>query len=226
MTPNIFKSTEKFFTPWNVTIDSLDAFSFKASECTSIFKEQNKIPTLSRVYITFKIESSHSLSYLKHGSNNHVENIFDTLKKNNAFLRHDKFMSHKEYSLWFFVEVNPRVTLRETLRRRIHDKLMWIDLDAEVSQYMIHQDMDSKWQSTCKERIIIPSFDIYGRKVGNVNAKDRVTTFTYEIRCAPDKASMLKNLLCNIPSESFLTSISSLMDWIQSQSQIQWETSY
>ena len=167
-----------------------------------MFNEKNKTPKLSRVYITFKIESSHSLSYLKHGSNNHVENIFDTLKKNNAFLRHDKFMSHKEYSLWFFVEVNPRVTLRETLRRRIHDKLMWINLDAEVSQYMIHQDMDSKWQSTGKERIISPSFDIYGREVGNGNAKDRVTTFAYEIRCAPDKAYMLNNLLCNIPSES------------------------
>ena len=63
---------------------------------------------------------------------------FDTLKQNNTFLHYDKFESHREHLIGFSVEVNPRVTLRETLRRRIHNQLMWIDLNAEKNQYMIH----------------------------------------------------------------------------------------
>ena len=43
------------------------------------------MPKNPRVYITFKIES------LKHGNNTHIEHIFDTLVKNNAFLSHNKF---------------------------------------------------------------------------------------------------------------------------------------
>ena len=104
------------------------------------------MPKSSNVYIYFKIEFSRSLGDLKHGNNTHMANIFDTLKKINTFLRHKKIKSHKEYSLEFFVEINPRVTLRETLRRRIHDQLMWIDLDDEDCKDMIHQEIDSKGQ--------------------------------------------------------------------------------
>ena len=160
-----------------------------------MFNDFTKCPKTSRVYISFKIESSRSLGDLKHGNNTHMENIFDTLKKNNVFLRHEKLKSHKEHSLGFFVEINQRITLREPLRRRIQDQLIWINLDDEDCKYMIHHEIDSKGQSSGKERIIIAAFDLHSREVGDGNGKDRVTTFAYEIRCAPTKAYMLKNLL-------------------------------
>ena len=118
-----------------MTIDSLNDFPSEALEYTSMLNEVTKFPKPSRVYITFKIELLLSLSDLKLGNNVYMENIFDKLKKNNTFLHHDKCQSYKEHSLGFFVEANLRVTLRETLRRIIHDQLMWIDLDAEEPIY-------------------------------------------------------------------------------------------
>ena len=76
-----------------------------------------------------------------------MENIFYTLVKNDAFLSHNKFQYHKVHSLGFFVEINPRVIVRETLRRRIHDQLMLINIDAEASQDMIYQELESKLNS-------------------------------------------------------------------------------
>ena len=111
MALKLIEPTVKFITPGNIIIDSHDDFPSEASNYTSLFNDFTKCPKTSRVYISFKIESSRSLGELKHGNNTHMENIFDTLKKNNAFLRHEKFKSHKEHSLGFFVEINPRVTL-------------------------------------------------------------------------------------------------------------------
>lgn len=99
------------------------------------------------------------------------------------------------------METNPTVTPRETIRRRIQDKCMWIDLDDEDSQDMIHQELDTKGHPTGKERIIIPTFDLHSRKVGDGTGKDRVTMFAYEIRCARTKTYMLENLLCKISSK-------------------------
>ena len=42
---------------------------------------------------------------------------------------------------------------------------------------------------------------IYTSWIRGLKWKYRVTTFAYEIRCAPTKAYMLKNLLCKISSE-------------------------
>ena len=201
MSLKLIEPTAKFITPGNITIDSHDDFPSEASKYTSMFHDFTKCPKTSRVYISFKIESSRSLGELKHGNNTHLENIFDTLKKNNAFLRHEKFKSHKEHSLGFFVDINPRVTLRETLRRRIQDQLMWIDLEDEDCKDMIHQDLDTEGKPTGKVRILISVFDLHSREVGDGNGKDRVTTFAYEIRRAPTKAYMLKNILCKISSE-------------------------
>ena len=54
--------------------------------------------------------------YVKYGNKQQLSNIFDT-----------KFRSHKEHSIGFFANTNPRVILRDTLRNDIQDELMWID---------------------------------------------------------------------------------------------------
>ena len=78
---------------------------------------------------------------------------------------------------------------------------MWIDLDDEGCKNIIRQEINSKGQPSGKERIIIHALDLHSREVGDGNGKDRVTTFVYEIRFAPTKAYMLKNLLCKNSSE-------------------------
>ena len=52
---------------------------------------------------------------------------------------------------------------------------------------MIHQDLDTEGKPTGKVWIFIPAFYLHSREVGDGNGKDRVTTFVYEIRCAPTK---------------------------------------
>ena len=204
MALKLIEPTLKFLTPRNFTIDSLDDFPSKVSEYISIFNEVTKEPKSFRVYISFKIESTRSLGDLKYGNNAHIESIFDTLKKNKSFLCHETFKSHKEHSLGFFVDINTRVILWETLRRSIQDRLILIDIDAEESKEMIHQDLDEAEKPTGKGRIIIPTFDLHSRQVGDGNGKGRVTTFAYEIKCAPLKSYMLKNLLCKYLPRIFI----------------------
>ena len=56
---------------------------------------------------------------------------------------------------------------------------MWIYLDDEDCEDMIHQEIDTKGHPTGKERIIIPAFDLHIREAWDGNGKDRVTTFVY-----------------------------------------------
>ena len=74
------------------------------------------------------------MSDLKHGTNSDMTNIFFTLVENGGFLKHQKFHSYKEYAISFFAQINPKVTLRDKLRERIHNFLMWIDIKDEQSK--------------------------------------------------------------------------------------------
>ena len=62
---------------------------------------------------------------------------------------------------------------------------MWIDLNAEDSQEIIHHALDLERNPTEKKRTIIPVFDLYSREVGGDSSNDMVITFAYEIRWTP-----------------------------------------
>ena len=81
MALKLIEPTVKFITLGNSTSDSHEEFPFEAYNYISMFNDFTKCPKSSRVYISFKIESSRSLGDLKHGNNTHMANIFDTLKK-------------------------------------------------------------------------------------------------------------------------------------------------
>ena len=76
-----------------------------------------------------------------------MSNIFDTLVKNNAFLSHRKFNSHKEQSIGFFLKVNPKITLRNEMRIRIQYQLMWIDLEDDETKKIMHPIKDKNGKS-------------------------------------------------------------------------------
>ena len=52
---------------------------------------------------------------------------------------------------------------------------------------------DTEGNPICKQRIVIPAFDIHSKEVGEGQGQDRVTTFSYEIRTLPANSTMLKN---------------------------------
>ena len=78
--------TLKIITFQNKSIDTFDQFPIDETSYTETFKDINKDPKTSRVYISFKIESSKHMSEIKHRSTTNISNIFKTLVDSNAFL--------------------------------------------------------------------------------------------------------------------------------------------
>ena len=201
---NIFEAlklldpTLKFVTFHGTHIDTIEQFPSTQEIYTSTFKDIHKENDNSRVYVSHKIESAKPLGELKHGSRYCMSNIFDTLVKNNAFLSHKKFNSHKEHSIGFFLEVNPKITLRNEMRNRIQDQLMWIDLEDNETKKIMYPILDTKGKPTGSERIVLPAFDLYSKNIGHGNGDQRISTFAYEIRTSPENAITLKNILCKI----------------------------
>ena len=110
--------TLKIITPQNDIIDTLLQFP-EGNDYTKTFTKIIKDSKDSRrIYISHHIESARGLGELKHGSKQDMSNIFDTLVNNNTFLSHDNFQSHKENAIGFFVNLSPRITLRDTLREK------------------------------------------------------------------------------------------------------------
>ena len=60
---------------------------------------------------------------------------------------------------------------------------MWIDLNNEESKPMIHTGKDLNGKET--DRIIIPAFNLYKKKVGDGNGRERITMHAYEFRTSP-----------------------------------------
>ena len=106
--------------------------------------------------------------------------MFSALVENGGFLKHQKIHSHKEHAISFFAQINPKVTLRDKLRERIQDILMWIDIEDEQSKDMLVDIKDAKGNPTGKQRIVIHAFDIYSKEVGKGQGRDRVTMFAYQ----------------------------------------------
>ena len=94
------------------------------NDYTNVFKNLIKCPKTSRVYIPYKIESAKAIAELKYGNNTEMTNIFDILIANGSYLFHNKFQSHKEHAIGFFVIIKLCVILRDELRARPQELLM------------------------------------------------------------------------------------------------------
>ena len=74
----------------NKIIDNVDQFQIDEKSYTEKFTDINKDPKTSRIYISFKIESSKHISEIKNGSSSNLSNIFKTHVDNNAFITNNK----------------------------------------------------------------------------------------------------------------------------------------
>ena len=172
----------KIITFQNKSIDTFDQFPIDEKSYTETFKDINKDPKTSRAYISFKIESSKHMSEIKHGYSTNVLNIFKTLVDNNAFLNLNKYSYHREHSIGFFANVNPKITLRENLRKSIQDHLIWMDIDDKENESLVKKvlERDGSWKG--KRRIVLPAFGLHNKEVGNGNGMQRVITIAHEVR--------------------------------------------
>ena len=75
-----------------------------------------------REYVSFKIASTHIVSQLKYGSTiNDYKGIFDTFLENSTLLKMNKFRSHTDISIAFFLRINPKLILRKVLKEKIYE---------------------------------------------------------------------------------------------------------
>ena len=148
-----------------------------------------------RMYLSFTLESTHTISQLKYGSKyDGTTGIFETLRENLAFIKLQKFQSLTEASIGFFLGINPKLTLRNVLKQKIDDICTWLDLDDDDTKALTKTTTTDT--GTISQEIVIPAYDIYHKVFGSGTGNDRITTNVYEIRTSPEHAPILKSILC------------------------------
>ena len=78
------------------------------------------------------------------------------------------------------------------MRNRIHDQLMWIDLEDNETKKLMNPIKDRNGKPTGSKRIVLPALDLYSKTIGHRNNDQRISTFAYKIRTSPDYAVTLK----------------------------------
>ena len=147
------------------------------------------------MYLSFTLEFTHSISQLKYGSKyDGTTGIFETLRENLAFIKLKKFQSLTEASIGFFLGINPKLTLRNVLKKKIDNICTWLDLDDDDTKALTKTTTNDN--GTTSQEIVIPAYDIYHKVFGSGTGNDRITTNVYEIRTSPEHAPILKSILC------------------------------
>ena len=118
--------------------------------------------------------------------------MFKTFVDNNAFITQNKYRHNREHSIGFFTGITPKITLRESLRKSIHDHIIWIDIDDKENKYLVKDVLkeDGSWKG--KQRIVIFAFDLHNKEVGRGNRIQRVITIAYKICTSTVNATVLK----------------------------------
>ena len=147
------------------------------------------------MYLSFTLESTHTISQLKYGSKyDGTTGIFETLHENLAFIKLQKFHSLTEASIGFFLGINPKLTLRNSLKKKIDEIFPWLDLDDDDTKALTKTTSNDT--GTTSQEIVIPAYDIYHKVYGSGTGNDRTPTNVYEIRTSPEHAPILKIILC------------------------------
>ena len=94
-----------------------------------------------RIYLSFTLESTFTLSQLKYGSKyDGKTGIFKTLRKILAFIKVKKSHSLIEASIGFFLGINPKITLRNVLKQ-IDEICTLLDLDDDDMKAFINHPL-------------------------------------------------------------------------------------
>ena len=119
-----------------------------------------------------------------------------------------KYKSQKEARIRFFLEINPKLTLRKALKQRIDEIYIWLDLDDEDTKHLLKE---TTLNNKTSQELVIPAFDIHNKEFGTGTETERITSNVYELRTSPDNAALPKSILCkasysnNNPSIQFFS---------------------
>ena len=131
--------TAAIITHDNTRITNSNTFPTDNEHNTS-FTDQRLCKVTTIVYISFTLASSFNLSQIKDGSRYTSANgILESLRENLNFLKMEKYNSQKETSIGFFLGINPKLTLRNALKKKIDEICLWLDLDDEDTKKLIKE---------------------------------------------------------------------------------------
>ena len=105
----------------------------------------------------------------------------------------NKFQSQTEVSIGFFLDINPKLTLRNFLKKTIDEICTELGLDDDDTKVLTKPSLDTS--STFSQEILIPSFDLYHKVFGSGTGNERITNNVYEIWTSPEHATTLISIL-------------------------------
>ena len=88
----------------------------------------------------------------------------------------------------------PKLTLRKSLKQRIDDICLWLDLDLndeDTKKLIINTTINKK----TTQELVIQTFDIHNKEFGSGTGNKRITSNVYELRTSPDNAAILKSII-------------------------------
>ena len=131
--------TAAIITHNNIQITNSNTFSNDKEPNTS-FPDQRLCKVTKRMYISFTLESTFTLSQLKYGSRYNSTNIIiENLRANRTFFKMEKYDGQKEASIGIFQGINPKLTLRKALKQRIDEICLWLDLDNGDTKHLLKE---------------------------------------------------------------------------------------
>ena len=137
-------------------------------------------------------------------------NIMSTLQSLRTSINFNKFDTYRVASIGFLKYVSTGLTLHSTVKQRVVNILMQVNLNEEdisaLQAYIpIISDSTSnnkrllngnrKDPSTPDTTLVFPAFNLSTKRVRFGNGNSRVTTVAYEIRCHPAHATLLKSII-------------------------------
>ena len=162
-------------------------------EYKKVFKDWRVYNVTKSEYVPFILESNQMISQLKYGLySNENKGIFDTRHTNSAFLGMRKYDSQTEAGIGFFLRINPKLTLRKTLKETIDGVITWLDLDDNDTKLLMKEKITG---DTITQEIVIPTFDIHHKVFGSGNGEEWITTTVYENRISLTHAAPLESIL-------------------------------
>ena len=129
-------------------------------------KECHICDITKRVYVSFQLESTHTVSQLKYGSTTTESKcIFDTLYEHSAFLKMNKFQSHTDVSIGLCLEIKLNLIVHKVLKEKIDEICTWLDLDDDDDDTKaLTKEIISNHKLT--QEIVIPVYDIHNKVFG------------------------------------------------------------
>jgi len=129
--------------------------------------------------------------------------LLEWMKKEKIFVESDNLGVHKTTTIGYLTQLHPDLTnrtiLKELLRSALDDVIIDANLAVELDPSLktLHQQAKANGDSFNPE---LPIFEVYKTRISYSHEKQKVSTDIIAIKCAHDKARLLKEFYSQLAS--------------------------